>query len=211
MRLCPWSFSHLSAVCLPRQEGVWWCFTPLSAKFKLTLSGMVESIPCFLMFPNLFWPSGLWQVFFLGFFCLFVCLLLLQYNVLSGFSWNYFRWWTSFQWVHFSLAKERLLIIKLETVPTGKKCKIRKHKVIFDIRLLLQVLLGLFVSLLWAAEAKGLAQPACLFLWGAVKGGCLCPVFLSIISMPLEYWWIFKIPSTAFFASLTGKMCSGFE
>lgn len=48
----------------------------------------------------------------------------------------------------FSLAKERLLIIKLETVLLGEKnVKSGNTRNIFDIRLLLQLLLGLFLSL----------------------------------------------------------------
>lgn len=45
----------------------------------------------------------------------------------------------------FSLAKERLLIIKLETALIGEEnIKSGNTKNVFDIRLLLQVLLGLF-------------------------------------------------------------------
>lgn len=73
---------------------------------------------------------------------------------------------------------KRLLIIKLETVVTGNESKIRKRKVCLWHKSvsLLQALLGLFLSLFWAAKAKGLAQlPVCSLR--CCERGCLRPVF----------------------------------
>lgn len=54
----------------------------------------------------------------------------------------------------FSLARERLLVIKLEMVlRVVKSAKSEDAKTIFDIRVLLQIFLGLFLCLFWAEEA----------------------------------------------------------
>lgn len=54
----------------------------------------------------------------------------------------------------FSLPRERLLVVKLEMVLTvAKNVKSEDTKPIFDIGVLLQIFLGLFLSLFWAAEA----------------------------------------------------------
>lgn len=54
----------------------------------------------------------------------------------------------------FSLARERLLVIKLEIVlRVVKSAESEDTKTIFDIRVLLQIFLGLFLCLFWAEEA----------------------------------------------------------
>lgn len=56
----------------------------------------------------------------------------------------------------FSLARERLLAIKLEMVLTVvKSMKSEDTKAIFDITVLLQIFIGLFLSLFWAARGLG--------------------------------------------------------
>lgn len=56
--------------------------------------------------------------------------------------------------IGFSLARERLLVIKLEMVlSVVKSVKSEDTKTIYNIRVLLKIFIGLFLRLFWTEEA----------------------------------------------------------